>query len=299
MRVTNGMLITNMMRDYARNMRRLEKLQSQLSTGKRILKPSDDPVAVSKSLKLRADLAYNERYVENADNAISWLEATESALKDLGDVLSRARELAVQASNGTLAPEDRMAIADEIEQLQKHVMQVGNATYAGRYIFAGYRTDEPPFEEKVNADGSLKLEYRGNNGTIAFEIGISNRIDVNVIGGEGGAEIDKIYQVLENLKNDLRKGTEGELDVYIGQIDERINQVLSQRSAVGAKVNRLELIRARLKEEELNFTNLLSQNEDMDIAEVIVLLKEAENVYRASLATGARIIMPTLVDFLR
>lgn len=298
MRVTNGMLITNMMRDYAKNMRKLEKLQGQLSSGKRILKPSDDPVAVSKSLKLRADLAYNQQYVSNADNAISWLEATESALKDLGEVLHRARELAVQASNGTLALEDRLAIADEIEQLQAHVVQVGNATYAGRYIFAGYRTDEPPFEVVQQGDGTLKLDYKGNKGKIAFEIGVGNRIEVNVIGGDGGAEIDKIYDVLERFKNDLRNGAGDNLDSYIGEIDQRMDQILSQRSAVGAKVNRLELIRARLKEEELNFTNLLSQNEDMDIAEVIVRLKEAENVYRASLAAGARIIMPTLVDFL-
>lgn len=294
MRVTNGMLITNMMRDYAKNMRNLEKLQGQLSSGKRILKPSDDPVAVSKSLKLRADLAYNQQYVSNADNAISWLEATESALKDLGDVLHRARELAVQASNGTLAPEDRLAIADEIEQLQGHVVQVGNATYAGRYIFAGYRTDQPAFVEQ---NGSLV--YQGDSGKIAFEIGVGNRIEVNVLGGEGGAEIDKIYDVLERFKNDLRSGMDIHLDGYIGEIDQRMTQILSQRSAVGAKVNRFELIRARLKEEEINFTNLLSQNEDVDIAEVIMRLKEAENVYRASLAAGARIIMPTLIDFLR
>ena len=295
MRVTNGMLITNMMRDYAKNMRNLEKLQGQLSSGKRILKPSDDPVAVSKSLKLRADLAYNQQYVSNADNAISWLEATESALKDLGDVLNRARELAVQASNGALAPEDRMAIADEIEQLQKHVVQVGNATYAGRYIFAGYKTDKPAFVEQ--GDGTLK--YQGDSGRIAFEIGIGNRIEVNVLGGSGGAEIDEIYDVLERFKNELRNGTNANLDGYIGEIDQRITQILSQRSAVGAKVNRFELIRARLNEEEINFTKLLSQNEDVDIAEVIVRLKEAENVYRASLAAGARIIMPTLIDFLR
>jgi len=294
MRITNGMLITNMMRNHARNMRNFEKLQGQLSSGKRILKPSDDPVAVAKSLKLRADLSYNQQYVGNADNAISWLEATESALKDLGDVLHRARELAVQASNGTLAPEDRMAVADEIEQLQGHIVQVGNATYAGRYIFAGYKTDQPAFVEDNG-----QLVYQGDSGNIAFEIGVGNRIEVNVVGGQDGAEIDKIYDMLERFKNDLRSGANANLSGYIGEIDQRMTQVLSQRSMVGAKVNRFELIRARLREEELNFTNLLSQNEDADIAEVIVRLKEAENVYRASLAAGARIIMPTLIDFLR
>jgi flagellar hook-associated protein 3 FlgL len=294
MRVTNGMLISNMMRNYNKNMRNLAKLQEQLATGKRILRPSDDPVATSKSLKLRSDLAYNQQYVSNADNAISWLESTELALKDLGDVLQRVRELAVKAGNGSLSLEDRTAIADEIQQLQKHVVQVGNATYSGRYIFAGYKTDQPAFVEQ---DG--ELIYEGDKGKIAFEIGIGNRIEVNVTGGEGGAEIDVIYDVLERFKNDLTDPANPPLDGYIEEIDERMIQILSQRSAVGAKVNRFELIRARLNDEEINFTNLLSYNEDVDVAQVIMQLKEAENVYRASLAAGARIIMTTLIDFLR
>ena len=294
MRITNGMLITNMMRNYNKNMKDLAKLQEHLASGKKILRPSDDPVAKSRSLKLKADLAYNKQYVSNTDNALSWLESTELALKDLGDVLQRVREMAVKAGSGSLSLEDRAAIADEIQQLQNHVVQLGNATYADRYIFAGYKTDQPAFAEQGN-----QLVYQGDNGKIAYETGVGSRIDVNVIGGDGGAEIDKIYDVLERFKNDLMDPANPELDGYIGEIDQRIIQVLSLRSEAGAKVNRFELIRARLKDEEINFTNLLSQNEDADIAEIIVWFKEAENVYRASLATGARIIMPTLIDFLR
>ncbi len=294
MRITNGMLITNMMRDYNRNMRNLSNLQSQFSSGKRIIVPSDDPVATSKSLKLRTDLAYNEQYVSNADNAISWLETTESALKDLGDVLHRVRELTLKACNDTLNPDDRDTIADEIEQLQNHVMQLGNATYAGRYIFSGYKTDTPAFAKQGD-----QLLYQGDNGNIAFEIGVGNRIDVNVLGGTGGIELDKVYNLLGQLADDLRNQTGTSLDGYVSQVDQCATQILSQRSAVGAKVNRFELIRARLNDEEINFTKLLAYNEDADIAQVIISLKEAENVYRASLAAGARIIMPTLVDFLR
>ena len=294
MRITNGMLITNMMRNYNKNMKDLAKLQEHLASGKKILRPSDDPVAISRSLKLKADLAYNKQYVSNTDNALSWLESTELALKDLGDVLQRVRDMAVKAGSGSLSLEDRAAIADEIQQLQNHVVQLGNATYADRYIFAGYKTDQPAFAEQGN-----QLVYQGDNGKIAYETGVGSRIDVNVIGGDGGAEIDKIYDVLERFKNDLMDPANPELDGYIGEIDQRIIQVLSLRSEAGAKVNRFELIRARLKDEEINFTNLLSQNEDADIAEIIVWFKEAENVYRASLATGARIIMPTLIDFLR
>ena len=214
MRITNGMLITNMMRNYNKNMKDLAKLQEHLASGKKILRPSDDPVAISRSLKLKADLAYNKQYVSNTDNALSWLESTELALKDLGDVLQRVREMAVKAGSGSLSLEDRAAIADEIQQLQNHVVQLGNATYADRYIFAGYKTDQPAFAEQGN-----QLVYQGDNGKIAYETGVGSRIDVNVIGGDGGAEIDKIYDVLERFKNDLMDPANPELDGYIGEIE--------------------------------------------------------------------------------
>ena len=246
MRITNGMLITNMMRNYNKNLRNLVKLQEQLSSGKRILRPSDDPVATAKSLKIRSDLAYNQQYVSNADNAISWLESTEMALKDLGDVLQRARELAVKANNGNLTPEDRIVIADEIQQLKKHVIQVGNTTYAGRYIFAGYKTDQPAFTEQGN-----QLIYQGDDGKIAFEIGVGNRIDVNVVGGDGGAEIDKIYDVLERFENALTNTTDPALDGYIEEMNRRIiRYCLSARRWCQGKP--LRAYRARLNDEEIN-----------------------------------------------
>ncbi len=294
MRISNGMLISNLMRNYKHNLSNMEELQNQLSSGKRIRRPSDDPSGASKALKLRTDLSSNEQYIKNVDNAVSWLNITETALRDIGDTLQRARELAVRAAHETLVPADRATVANEIEQLQRHLFQLGNSTYAGRHIFAGYRTDTPAFAQSPGA-----ILFQGNNGEIAFEVSIGNRIAVNVSGGAGGAEIAGIYDVLERLKNDLRSPVVLPTGGYIQEIDLRMNQVLANRSMVGAKINRFEMIRTRLMDSETNYTELLSKNEDADIARVIMHLKEAEVVYNASLAAGARIIMPTLVDFLR
>ena len=294
MRVTNGMLITNMMRNYRRNLSRMENYQNQLASGKNIRRPSDDPSGASKALKLRSDLSMNEQYIKNTDNAISWLSITENALRDIGDSLQRARELTVQAANETLSPDNRAAIADEIEQIQQHIFNVGNSTYAGRYIFAGFRTDAPAFSQ-----GAGEIVFEGNAGEIAFEVGVGNRIAVNVTGGSSGVDIRELYATLERLENDLRNPAMPSIDSYLTDIDGHSRLALAHRSAIGAKSNRFEMIRARLLDSEVNFTDLLSKTQDADIAEVVMNLKEAEAIYNASLATGARIIMPTLVDFLR
>jgi len=295
MRVTNGMLITNMMRNYRRNLNRIEDYQNQLASGKSIRRPSDDPSGASKALKLRSDLSMNEQYIKNTDNALSWLNITETALRDIGDSLQRARELTVQAANETLTPENRATIANEIEQIQRHIFQVSNSTYAGRYIFAGFRTDAPAFVSVLGG-----IDFQGNEGEISFEVGVGNRIAVNVTGGgTAGVDIVGLYATLEDLKNDLRSPVMLPIDSFLTSIDGFARQALAHRSAVGAKTNRFEMIRARLLDSEVNFTDLLSKTQDADIAEVVMNLKEAEAVYNASLATGARIIMPTLVDFLR
>jgi len=309
MRVTNGMLITNMMRNYRRNLSRMETYQNQLASGKSIRRPSDDPSGASKALKLRSDLSMNEQYIKNTDNALSWLNITETALRDIGDTLQRARELTVQAANETLTPENRAVIANEIEQLQQHIFQVSNSTYAGRHIFAGFRTEVSAFvfDPTVSSPPAPlapmpmrpHIEYEGNAGEIAFEVGVGNRITVNVTGGPSGLNIAGMFDTLELLEISLRDPTMPAVDSYITQIDTFSRQALAHRSAVGAKTNRFEMIRARLLDSEVNFTDLLSKTQDADIAEVVMNLKEAEAVYNASLATGARIIMPTLVDFLR
>lgn len=294
MRVTNGMLITNMMRNYNRNLVRMEDLQNQLATGQRIRRPSDDPVNASKTLKLRSDLSTNEQYLRNIDNGISWLNITETALRDIGDSLQRARELTVRASSHTMNADNRAAVADEIEQIQRHILQVSNSTYAGRHIFAGHRTDYPAFSQAAGA-----ITFNGNAGEIVFEVSLGSRIPVNVSGGPSGLDLEGLYSTLESLRNALDSPTVVPVDHFLTSIDNSFRTIMAHRSAVGAKTNRFEMIRARLEDSEVNFTELLSRTQDADIAEVMMNLREAEAVYNASLATGARIIVPTLVDFLR
>lgn len=304
MRITNNMLVNNMMYNMGNNLERLDRVQRQLSTGKKIGAPSDDPIVASRALKMRTDVAEIEQYQKNVDDANSWMEITESTLTNMGDILHRARELAVQGANGSLSPEDTQKVAAEVKQLREQVIQMANTTYGGRYIFSGFKTDEP----LVDSAGlyNIRVEYLApNREDIKYEIGIGDKININVLGSEllGGigdaGTAPKMIEDLDNFITALNNNDPSGIRNAIDRVDENIDNVLMIRSDIGARTNRLELTKNRLMADNTNFTKLMSMNEDADMAEVIMRLKNEENVYQASLAGGARIIQSTLVDFLR
>ena len=142
MRITNNMLINNMVNYIGNNLSRMEKYQYQLATGKKIQVPSDDPVVAARALKLRTDVSEIKQYKRNAEDALSWLEMTEDALAKIGDIFQRARELANQAANGTNTADDTTKISEEVKQLKIQLVHLANSTYAGRYIFSGYKTNQ-------------------------------------------------------------------------------------------------------------------------------------------------------------
>ncbi len=314
MRITNNMMVSTMMRNMNDNLERMDKSQQQMATGKRFQIPSDDPIGVSKSLRLHTDIAELEQFKRNTDDAISWLDITETALSDIDDVLQRARELTVQASNGTNTPEDRVKIKEEITQLKEQLINIGNRTYAGRYVFSGFKTDQ----ELLNEDGEYNFNLSQNE-IIEYQVGVADTLGVNVIGqkvfgiGDGsqstvvtnedvdvsGEKKAQMIDVFTQLEQALDGNNDAEINVSIERIDNQLGNLLSVRAEVGAKMNRMEMTNNRLLDENINFTKLLANNEDADMAETIMKLKQEESVYNASLSVGARVIQPTLIDFIR
>lgn len=297
MRVTNSMLIGNMMANLNRNLSKMAKIQDQTSSGKLVKRPSDDPVYAARSLMLRTNLSRMEQFNRNVDDGISWLTTSEIAVKEIGDVLHRVRDLALKAKNGTLSDEDRESVSYEIESLKDQIVQSANTEFSGRYIFAGHKTREKPFEV---IDDSL--QYNGDQGAINYNVGADSNIKVNIDGRRLfmlDAGDSSLYNTIDRLDKAL-KGQDGyDLDGITDDIDRNMENVLEIRAEIGSKINRFELIKTRMDDDTINITSLMSKTEDMDLAEAIMNLKMAESVYRASLAAGARIIQPTLVDFLR
>lgn len=313
MRVTNNTLINNMLRHLNRGLSRLDRHQQQLASGKQILRPSDDPAGVISVMELRSSLAENDQLLKNVTGALSWLESVDTVLGSVTSVLHRAKELTVYAATGTLNSDDRNAILKEVEQLFANVLELSNTSHGGRYLFAGQKSTTMPFQRASDDPDSPDywvIKYHGglaNQETAALNVEINSNtvIDLNIIQASGTNAEDAedqvflpIFNVLSGIIQDIKNDDPGALNQRLGELEDALDGLLSVRAEVGAKLHRVALAEERLKDLHLNLNKMLSNIQDIDVAEAIVNLKNEENGYRVALAVGARIIQPTLVDFL-
>lgn len=299
-RVTQNILNSNMLFNLQRNNKMMETLQDQLSTGKKINKPSDNPVTAVRGMFYRSSLNEIEQYKRNLDHGLSWMTATDEALNEVTEVMQRVRELTVQGLNGTNDSTSRSAIAEEINQLKNHLGEIANTQFSGKYIFAGTDLKNPPFDADSTIANSPK-EFRNNNQEVLeLEVGVKSNIQINVRGMDifNNQDIGGVFTVLSDIVDQFRNSDENNSN-HLDKLDSQMDNILKERSELGARMNRIELAMSRIDGIEVSTTRLLSEEEDVDISQVIVNLKAQENVQRAALSAGARIIQPSLVDFLR
>jgi flagellar hook-associated protein 3 FlgL len=297
MRVTNSMMIQNQLDHLKKNMGDLNDLNEQLSSGKLFQNPSDAPIKVADRMNYKSQLNRNSQYQRNTNQAQNWMNATESALKNGTEVIQRARELTIYASTDSVTPEDRQAIASEVKELRDELIDISRAELGNSYIFSGQKTDTEPFELNTT-DPNIHVNYNGDNGSINRRLNENVNMNINL---NGDAVFKDEIEALNNLYEDLTDNTNSGSDISdnLGDMDSGIKKFTELRSQIGGKLKRTDNLKNRLEANEVHLKQLKSSNEDADLAEVITNLKMEENVYRASLASGARIMQQSLVDFIR
>ncbi|MBS1869790.1 MAG: flagellar hook-associated protein FlgL [Actinobacteria bacterium] len=301
MRVTQLMSSRATLRDLNDGLSRLSRLQDQLSSGKQIARPSDDPYGTSRALSLRGELGGLDQYQRNVDDGTAWLNTTDTALGQMSDVLARVRELLVQGGNDTAGPSERGAMADEIDQLAESVKQEADVQYSGRYLFSGTATDTAPY-----ALGGAD-RYQGDAGTITRAIGPQVQVPINTdlhaLLGDGQPAADgKLLSTLRDIADHLRGGTAADASALRGtdlqRLDANVDALNGIRADVGARTNRLAIAGSRLSGLSLNATRLLSDTEDADMAQTITQYTTQQAAYSAALKAGANIVQSSLLDFL-
>ncbi|WP_019123254.1 flagellar hook-associated protein FlgL [Brevibacillus massiliensis] len=293
-RVTQNMMNSTMMRNYYNSMGQLDRYNEQLSSGKKISRPSQDPVVAVMGMSYRTQLNKNDQYLRNASQAQTWLDTADTAMNEVGNVLHRLNELVLQSASDTMSPSDRQAMESEVIELKNQLGEIANQTVNGRYIFAGTDTTKAPYDKNAG-------DYTSTNfSEFTVEVGQGIYIPINVNGQEifnKSINGNTIFKLMDNIINDLHNGNSA--DGHLDEVSQHMDNVLKQRATLGARVNRMELVTERLESSGLNITKAMSENEDADMAAVITNLKTQENIHRAALGSGARIIQTTLLDFLR
>ncbi|MEI4769592.1 flagellar hook-associated protein FlgL [Psychrobacillus sp. FJAT-51614] len=308
MRVTQSMLSNNMLRNLSTSYSKMGTLQEQINSGKKITRPSQDPVVAIKGIGYRTDLGKVEQYQRNLGEVNNWLDSSDDALDKVGIALRRVQELVTQASTDTITPEDRTKIEKEITQIKGQIRDLGNTKVGDKYIFSGTKTLEPLFTDTTLAGENIVppggSTYPTDSTITSYESSVNIEVydGVQITVNTNGYDIfSKIDEMMINLEADLKNPTKAGSDFgpYLSTISDNQNLVLGARADIGARQNRVEMMGNRLGTQEVIVTKQLSNNEDIDYEKVITELITQESIHSAALSVGARIIQPSLIDFLR
>ena len=298
----------NLLINLNRSMARLDKINNQLGSKKQISVPSDDPVKAGIILRMSSSVREAEQYIRNNDAARAWLDSADIVLKDVIAVIHRGKELALRGASTHLDETSREALANEVAQLHDNLLQLANSTHGGRYLFAGQHTQTKPFElsDALTGNGIPDVTFLkdvlgagalpDDQKDVRFEIGVNVTMSINM---DGEGVFSPIFQALQGLYGQLTAINSDPNATPLDDLDQALDSVLQQVSELGGKQNRVDLAHERLADLHLGLTKHLSEEQDLDYAEAIMELKMEEFAYRTALSVGARIIQPSLVDFLR
>jgi len=297
MRVTNKLIVGNIISNISRNQERLDRAQTTVSTGKIVNKPSDDPVAMANILHYRKTISDIDQYTNNIAQAKTHIQLCESTLAAINDLLVDARRLASYENPGT--SDERASLAEQVKHMYDNIMQLANTRSDKGYIFSGHDTDSAPFSR----DESYNATYHGNDGDIRIIVGAGVDVEINVTGEDAlGGDVD-VFGILKDLidafENPDPEAGLSRITAQIVPLTDAIDQIHKVTTTVGSTLARLDTTENQLAAFRLNVENMLTGAEDADIATAILELQAQEIAYETCLASAATALQSSLIDFLR
>lgn len=299
MRVSEKMLFDTSVLNLNKAVERVLRAQEEVSTGRKVQRPSDDPVGTGLILDFRTSIANLEQYQRNITWGRTALGGAEAALSGLTGLLARAKELAVGQASGTATAETRDVTAIEVRQILAQVLSVGNTRVNDKYIFSGFATSTAPFTA-----GSYAT-YNGTADTIDVAIDPSVTLATNLIGsqvfqGAGGVYgSTNVLDTLDDLATAMETNDVPTIQTIVGTLDNALDQVSAATADLGARWNRLDEANFRHVQVKTQLRSLLSDREDVDMIKAASELTIGQQTLEAARASTARILQSSLLDFLR
>ncbi|RNC67268.1 MAG: flagellar hook-associated protein 3 [Desulfuromonadales bacterium] len=298
MRVTQNTTANMVLNSLQTIRKRTEELEQQASTGLKVSAPGDDPVTAQQILHMKGLVAQGDQYARNISNGTSWLAMSETAMDEMGNILSRARELTVQMSNETNDANARTAAANELQNMKSQMILLGNTQINGRYVFGGFKNDTPPFDAAGN--------FGGTDDDITVEVDKGASVPINYSGGNllrggtpPGSSGTDIIGIFDNLITQLNANNQPGVQAELPNLVAATDQVLATRTDLGARMNRLESAGKVIDDMKFSLTKVLSDKQDVDFMQVVSDLSKQQTAFEAAIAASGKISQVSLLDYLR
>ncbi|ABK52604.1 flagellar hook-associated protein 3 [Acidothermus cellulolyticus 11B] len=296
LRVTQNAVTSLMLAGLQSSSSRLSTLEQQLSSGRRISKPSDDPVGTGQAMLFNEQIARTKQYQRNANDGLAWLGIADNALQTGVNILQRLQVLTTQAANtGTADATARASILEEVKSLKEQMLAVANTTYQNRPIFGG--TTSSPVAYAVNGSGTVV--YQGDTGSVLRTVGDNVQVKVNIDAAQAfGPPGNDVFTMFDTIASDLQNNP-GNLSNDLSLIAGALDRMTSAQATEGAAYNRITAMNNAAGQKLNTLTGNLSDVQDVDTAQAVTELTMQQVSYQASLAAMARVLQMSLTDFLR
>lgn len=300
MRITQRAVTQTALLGLNTNLSAVTKLQQQLTSGKQISTASDSPTGTNRALQVRQDQSAALQHSRNISDGQSWMNETDSKLQSVIEHVHKVRALTVQGMNtGSMSTGSREAIGVEVEELRKSMLNLANASINGRPVFGGPTVERTAYDVGTGA-------YTGVGGAegvpvqaITRRVSNSEEIRIDVTGPEAfGAGNDDLFAIVGRIAQNV-VGDPATLSVDLDALDGALERLLGATAGVGARAARMTVAAQLNTDLQLTLASQLADVEDIDLAKTIMQLNQTEVGYRAALQATAKVIQPTLLDFLR
>jgi len=304
MRITQNMMSNIFVNNLRRQTGSMLQRQEQIATQKRINRPSDDPSGMGRVLAGRSTLSAIGQYTDNIKQAKTRLEFSEETLKMVDELVQQARRVAEDKSGDSVTDEERQFAATQVKEIFDQVLQLANSKFGDRYMFSGQQTDTPPFQVENSAD-PYSVSYMGDDGRFRYPIadGVAVTVDAdgaNYFGDQvaGNGDVD-IFNELRDLISGLENNDSTQIRATIDPLEDAHVHIMNKRSEAGPKLFRLQATEEHWTNIKNTVQAAIGREEDVDVAQAIIELKNLETAYESTMAAASRIIQPSLVNFLK
>ncbi len=275
------------------------KALEELATQKKINRVSDDPSGVAGSIRVRDRISANEQFQKNIEFSKGMLERSETAVSSIQENLMRLKELAIGMANDTNDHSSRLATAEEVREILKDIVQLGNTTFNNRYVFSGFRSNMPAM--------SLDGKFLGDDGALMLQVGDSQFQQVNLQArqlfeageDERSAGHTDLIDTVENLLAGLAGNSKDSIRFAISELDFQLEKTSAFQAKVGSVVNSLNAAGERaLRSVEFD-KGVMSNVFDADIFESSSEFRRSESILQSTLLASTKLLQPSLLNFLQ